>query len=227
MVWTSVRRFGRILGLRQSMNWPDQDRWRRLWQSVGASGDAMHWYETLTAAYAEPQRRYHNQQHIAECLAEFDGARSLAKEPSAVELALWFHDAVYDPKAADNEERSAAMAKTCVVGAGLVELAARVAELVMVTQCHEPEAGSDAAFIMDVDLSILGQDPKRFAEYEAQVREEYSFVPKLIFNFKRAQILQRFLDRPRIYATDHFASRYETAARHNLTDSIRKLRRLW
>jgi predicted metal-dependent HD superfamily phosphohydrolase len=199
----------------------------RLWQTIGASGDGVHWYETLSRAYAEPQRHYHNQQHISECLAEFDGARHLAKEPSFVEFALWFHDAVYDPKAGDNEERSAAMANTCLSDAGLREIATRVGALVMVTKLHDPDANSDAALMMDVDLSILGQDPKRFAEYELQIRKEYSFVPRLIFNFKRAQILERFLARPRIYATAHFVSRYEEAARRNLADSIRKLRRLW
>jgi predicted metal-dependent HD superfamily phosphohydrolase len=209
------------------MNWPEPDRWVRLWNTVGASGDPLPWYETLTQAYAEPQRHYHNQQHIAECLAEFDGARHLAKEPASVELALWFHDAVYDPKSGDNEERSAGMANSCLSGAGLPDLATSVGALVMVTKSHDEAPGSDAPLMVDVDLSILGQEPKRFSEYEAQIRAEYSSVPKLIFNFKRAQILQRFLERPRIYATDHFASRYEQSARRNLADSVQTLRRLW
>src|SRR5690349_8065412 len=98
----------------------------QLWQTIGASGDAARWYETLSRAYAEPQRHYHNQQHIAECLAELDGARHLAKEPACAELALWFHDAVYDPKSGENEERSAAMAKRCLSDAGLPDLASRV-----------------------------------------------------------------------------------------------------
>ena len=95
------------------MNWPTQHRWTALWPRAGASIPAG-WYERLTAAYAEPHRHYHNQQHIAECLAEFDQARHLALQPEAVELALWFHDAVYDPKAGDNEEQSAALAQRCL-----------------------------------------------------------------------------------------------------------------
>jgi predicted metal-dependent HD superfamily phosphohydrolase len=65
---------------------------------AGMTNAAAGWYQRLTDAYAEPQRHYHNQQHIAECLAEFDQARHLAQQPTAVELALWFHDAVYDPR---------------------------------------------------------------------------------------------------------------------------------
>jgi predicted metal-dependent HD superfamily phosphohydrolase len=209
------------------MSWPGQDRWQRLWQAAGASGASATWYERLTQAYAEPQRHYHNQQHIAECLAEFDGARHLARQPDAVELALWFHDAVYDPKASDNEEQSAAMAINCLDRAGLPQLAATVAELVMATKLHGADSGPDAALIVDVDLSILGQSEARFAEYEAQIRREYGWVPKLVFNSRRKEVLKRFLEREHIYTTEYFANRYEQAARRNLEQSIRKLKLWW
>jgi len=208
------------------MNWPGQDRWLRLWQAAGAAGEGAPWYEKLTRAYAEPQRLYHNQQHIAECLAEFDGSRQLAQQPAALELALWFHDAVYDPKAADNEEQSAAMARNCLE-TGPSRLAATVSDLVMATKSHSTEAGPDAALMVDVDLSILGKGEQRFAEYESQIREEYRSVPGLIFNSKRAEILERFLARSRIYATDFFATKYEQQARRNLESSIRQLKRIW
>lgn len=209
------------------MNWPGQERWSCLWRAASLAGDAASWHEKLTQAYAEPQRHYHNQQHIAECLAEFDGVKQLAQDPAAVELALWFHDAVYDPKAGDNEERSAAMAVSCIEAAGQSKLAATVGSLVMATKLHDTEADPDAGLLVDVDLSILGKDEPRFSEYEAQIREEYRWVPGLVFKPKRAEILRRFLDRKRIYTTDLFAAKYEESARRNLENSIRKLKRLW
>ena len=205
------------------MNWPAQERWRRLWQAAGVTGEPESWYEKLTAAYAEPQRHYHNQQHIAECLAEFDRARHLTQQPVEVELALWFHDAVYEPKASDNEEQSAALAQRCLETSGVTQLTPIVSQLVMATKSHQTAANPDTALMVDVDLSILGQSEQRFAEYETQIREEYRSVPKLVFNFKRAQILKRFLARPRIYATDFFATQYEEQARRNLENSIRRL----
>jgi predicted metal-dependent HD superfamily phosphohydrolase len=208
------------------MNWPEPDRWQRVWKASGAFGNPAIWYEQLTQAYAQPQRHYHNQQHIAECLAEFDGARHLLQEPDAVEMALWFHDAVYDPKASDNEEQSAALARRCLETAGVPQLASTVAELVMVTKLHRAEAGAAAALMVDVDLSILGQSEARFAEYEAQIRQEYGWVPKPIFNSKRKEILLCFLERPHIYATEFFAAKYEEKARRNLEQSIRKLKPL-
>lgn len=208
------------------MSWPGPDRWLRLWKDTGAHGDPEQWYERLTRAYAEPQRHYHTQQHIGECLAEFDGARDLARQPGTLELALWFHDVVYDPKASDNEERSAAVAKDCLETAGLRQLATAVGELIMVTKSHCSGTDPDAALMVDVDLSILGQARRRFAEYEAQVREEYHWVPTHDFNLKRAEILERFLGREHIYTTDHFRTRYERQARDNLEHSVRMLRRV-
>ncbi|HLX69941.1 MAG TPA: hypothetical protein VKV04_09975, partial [Verrucomicrobiae bacterium] len=182
------------------------------------------WYERLKTAYASPGRRYHNHRHISDCLAEFEAARGLAKQPAAVELALWFHDAVYDSTAADNEERSAALAKECLDSAGRADLSQTVAGLVMATKLHNAIAGTDAALVVDVDLSILGQDERRFAEYEAGIRVEYAWVAQKVFNAKRAEILQGFLKRPRIYATEHFWSKYEVLARRNLERAIKGLR---
>jgi predicted metal-dependent HD superfamily phosphohydrolase len=205
------------------MNWPDKARWQRLWQSFGAGGSGTKWYDKLKRAYAEPQRHYHNQQHIADCLAEFDAVRPLAQYPEALELAIWFHDAVYDPKAPDNEEQSAALARRCLEAAGLKDLAGVVAELVFTTKTHQTVAGSDAALLVDVDLSILGQSEARFAKYEAQIRAEYAWVALEVFRVKRAEILEGFLSRSRIYSTDHFFARYEAQARENLAQSIRTL----
>jgi predicted metal-dependent HD superfamily phosphohydrolase len=194
---------------------------------AGATGAADGWYERLTDAYAEPQRHYHNQQHIADCLTEFDQSRHLARQPTAVELALWFHDAVYDPRAADNEERSAALAKSCLSDGGVTGvLAETVAKLVLATKTHEVAADSDTAVMVDVDLSILGQGETRFAEYEEQIRQEYAWVPDSVFASRRAEILERFLARNQIFMTKLFRDKYESCARRNLEASVTKLKDL-
>ena len=176
------------------MNWPGRAKWTALWSKAGASGDPSPWYDRLAAAYSEPHRHYHNQQHIAECLGEFDHARHLAQQQDAVEFAIWFHDVVYEPKAGDNEERSAELAVSCLAEAKLSQtLVEDVRKLVIATKHHEGGPGSDEAVIVDVDLSILGQGEKRFAEYEEQIRQEYGWVPAAIFASKRAEILESFL----------------------------------
>ena len=207
------------------MNWPNVDRWNALLRAAGASQPAPEWYDRLRDAYGEPQRYYHNHQHIAECLAEFDPANRLAKEPVAVELALWFHDAVYDPRAGDNEEQSAVLAARCFQECGMAPLIAeRVAQLIMTTKSHETGTDEDAKLMVDVDLSILGREQKRFLEYESQIQKEYAWVPASVFASKRAEILQRFLDRSGIFATEWFRQKYEKPARRNLEASIVRLK---
>lgn len=207
------------------MNVPTSERWRQVWRHVTTTGDPQPVYEELASRYSEPHRHYHNLRHIGECLAEFDAAEELATDPLAVELAIWFHDAVYDTHAADNEERSEELAKRSIVEAnGSAELAKSVAALVLATKAHDPSLHPDAPLLVDVDLSILGQAKERFEEYETQIRREYEWVPQATFAEKRAEILERFLSRKQIYSTARFYAKYETQARANLLESVRKLK---
>jgi predicted metal-dependent HD superfamily phosphohydrolase len=173
--------------------------------------------------YSEPHRCYHNLAHIEDCLGEFDRAKQLATDPTAVELAIWFHDAVYDPRAADNEERSAELAKDWLSDVHASDaLTDSVGRLILATKNHEASLHADAALLVDVDLSILGKPPEQFWEYERQIREEYAWVEKSVFAAKRAEILRRFLARERIYQTDIF-HRIEAQARANLRASVQRL----
>lgn len=176
--------------------------------------------------YAEPHRHYHNQQHIVDCLSEFDQVRQLAVEPEAVEFAIWFHDAIYDSRAGDNEERSAELAQAWLKQAGAAEtLTNSVRQLVLATKAHDKTLHADAPLLVDVDLSILGQSPQRFWEYEKGIHAEYDWVDQKTFATKRAEILHRFLARPGLYHTEFFFARLEIQARSNLRASIEQLQR--
>lgn len=207
------------------MNWPGPERWLVLCEALGAAVAGRGWYERLAAAYSEPQRHYHTQQHIGECLLELDQAIHLAIRPAEVELALWFHDAVYDPRAADNEERSANLAKQFVTESGLsARFAQRMERLILMTKSHQADADADEAILLDIDLSILGRAEKRFAEYEQQIRQEFEWVPGAVYAAKRLEIWERFLCRDCIYATEWFREKYERQARINLAGAIERLR---
>jgi predicted metal-dependent HD superfamily phosphohydrolase len=205
--------------------------WGRGWAGLGTRGDGIALRDRLVEAWSEPQRRYHTLRHLTDCLALLEPALQLAAQPSEVEIALWFHDAVYELKAKDNEARSAAWAeqelKVAAVASSVRE---RVHELIMAT-CHAAQPTTpDARLLVDVDLSILGADPERFDEYEVQVRQEYAWVPGLVFRRKRREILQGFLARPSIYGTSWFQEIFEAKARDNLHRSVARLRswlRFW
>lgn len=191
--------------------------WQRAWAGIGAVGEGDALFAQLMAAYAEPQRHYHMLQHLGECLALFDDARTLAAHPAEVELALWFHDAIYDIKGHDNEQRSADWARDALRDAGApTDAAQRVHDLVMATRHTAVPSGRDEQLLVDIDLSILGAARARFDEYEQQIRKEYAYVPGFLFRRKRREILKGFLDRPAIYSTPHFHDMLEARARDNL-----------
>jgi predicted metal-dependent HD superfamily phosphohydrolase len=187
------------------------ERWSTVWRALNLLLPP-HWHERLLASYSEPQRHYHTGQHLNECLHEFNEARALCMDALLVELAIWFHDVVYDPRAQDNEERSAGLAAECLRFAKAGdEICLVVTGLVLATK-HHVAATPDQALLIDVDLSIFGKPANRYEEYERQIREEYAWVPARVFAEKRAEVLQRFLDRPRIYTSEHFFHRYEDRA---------------
>lgn len=196
--------------------------WQRGWAGLHARGDGVAVRDALLAAYAEPQRKYHTLQHLSECLALFDQYHSLAVEPAEVEIALWFHDAIYAVRASDNEARSADWAEAELHKAGVAQARiARVRGHILATRHSVLPEGSDQALLVDIDLSILGAPRPRFEEYEQQVREEYRWVPGFLFQLKRKQILAQFLARDALFATPAIRQSLEAAARENLATSLR------
>ena len=194
----------------------EQRSWPRAWSTLGLNAPEG-LMQRLQQAWAEPQRHYHTTQHLRECLALLEPELHSAQHPGEVELALWFHDAVYDPKAKDNEARSADWACQALAQAGADEaVQQRVRALIMAT-CHDAApVDPDARLLVDIDLAILGAEPARFAEYDAQVRAEYRWVPGWLYRRKRKQVLAGFLARPAIYGTERFRARLEGRARENL-----------
>lgn len=201
--------------------------WNALCQRLRLGAEAATHSTWLRSQYCRPDRHYHNLQHLEECLTFLAEARQQQNVPNAdaIELALWFHDVVYDPRAADNEEKSAEVATQFLLRTGAVEsLRLDVSRLILATKTHRHDEHSDAMWLLDIDLAILGQTEARFAEYEGQIRQEYSWVDEMLYRQKRAEIMDGFLSRPRIYATDYFHQRLDKPARANLHSLIQQLR---
>ncbi|CAG7857839.1 hypothetical protein MCAMS1_02811 [biofilm metagenome] len=205
---------------------PTLSQWQNSWQMLGTENAKLPipLYHEVLAKYDEPHRFYHTQQHLTECLDNFCELRHLAMNPAEIELALWFHDAVYEPSRHDNELLSAEWAKYSIVAAGIDKaIADRIFQLILATQHHAKPDNTDTQILIDIDLAILGANPERYDEYEQQIRLEYAFVPESIFNAKRSEILQQFLAQPTIYNTPLFIERYEQQARTNINQAVAQL----
>lgn len=198
--------------------------WKKIWHELGAKGAQEALHERLVACWSEPHRHYHTLQHLRECLEQAALVRHLAQRPAEVELALWFHDAFYDPARDDNELQSAIWARDAILQAGLpADMAERLYELVTATRHEAPPLDADAQLLVDVDLSILGAEAARFDESDRQIRDEFAHIPDEAYRQGRRLVLESFLARPRLYNTDHFHAAREARARDNLQRSLARL----
>lgn len=185
--------------------------------------------EALRARYAEPQRHYHTWAHIAALLAHFRRWESHFHRPDPVLWALYWHDAIYDPTASDNEEQSAQLLERDAVGHLAPDDIAFAAMIIRATARHLVPEGlstgdtADLSLFLDIDLSILAAPAPVFDQYERDVRAEYAFVPDETFRAGRLSTLKAFMGRERIYFSSACRAGWEAPARASLARSIAAL----
>lgn len=191
-------------------------------------------WAALEAAYALPERAYHNLDHVREVLGHYAAVAAGEGwlQPAEVYLAMLYHDAIYRPGARDNESLSAELAARHIAqwlpGAGVDP--ARVASLIRLTARHgglsisdlaNDPALADACHFLDSDMAIVGADPTAFQAYDRAIAAEYGPVmPAWLFRFNRRRFLKQLLARERIYLSDSFHQRLDAQARANLRHAI-------
>lgn len=180
-------------------------------------------YNSLIAAHAEKHRAYHTSEHINACLNWLDQVRHLCERPHEIEMAFWFHDAIYKPMSKSNEADSADWAVRFLsrndVEPAIID---RVDHMIQITAGHE-STECDPAIMLDIDLSILGSPDHVYDAYEKHIRFEYKWVPGIMYRKGRKSILEDFLGRERIFNTDFFSEALEAQAKENLARAISRL----
>jgi predicted metal-dependent HD superfamily phosphohydrolase len=180
--------------------------------------------DRLCRLHAGEGRFYHTLRHLEEVLQVIDALSALATDLAAIQLAAWFHDAVYDTRAGDNEERSAALCAETLTALPIPQATTAAAvRMIRATRAHEPAGDADCCLLLDADLAILGAPPDRYVEYAAAIRQEYSWVAEADYRAGRTRVLQSFLQRPQIYFTSPMRAARETQARQNLHGEIQAL----
>ena len=211
-------------------------RLMRAWDSLLPGHTALG--EDLLERYEQPHRKYHTSVHLSEMLTALKTLykRHHTATPRAVLLAAWFHDAVYEANPGEDEAASADLARTALTplaSTGFLtnrEITA-IAHLIELTASHQLADGieeytsgaltrADAAFFLDADLAILAADSPRYTRYVAGVRAEYAHYAPDAFTRGRAAILQGFLNRTAIYASDTAHLLWDAPARLNLRTEL-------
>lgn len=204
----------------RGLNMMNQNRWQTLMNAMGLP-PSTEVYDALHAAYSEKRRFYHTVDHIDAMLTHFDGVKHIAKRPEELELAIWFHDAIYKSLSKTNELDSANWAQAFLASHGYGEAGIeRVHNLIMATLHNGSVKSHDEQLIVDIDLAILGAPPAVYDQFERNVRKEYRLVPWFIYRKKRKELLQSFLSSASIYNLDPFKEKYESAARYNIGRAI-------
>lgn len=174
--------------------------------------------DDLIAAYAAPNRHYHNLAHIEDCLDRLAQVNGLsANEREILSDAIWWHDVVYDATRGDNEELSARLAEQHVAADRRCE----VGRLIRLTKTHEVAADDRlGAILISIDLSILAAAPERYDEYAGAIRKEFAHVPDEAYRAGRADVLRRFAARAVIYPDNDYARVCDRRARDNLAREL-------
>jgi len=201
----------------------DEEKWLDLMKRLGF-GANLETYMKLQSHYAQKHRHYHNSNHIKATLKSLSQVNHIANDYNALEIALWFHDAIYSIFSSSNELDSANWAadflKMNNAESDFIEKSHR---LIMITLHNATPTDSDEMLMVDIDLSILGCSRDLYEQFEQWVREEYKLVPSFIFKKKRKEILEGFLSRDRIFSHQYFCDKFEVSARENLRNAINNL----
>jgi len=194
------------------------------------------YWKKFNTLYREPQRFYHNFYHISKLHFIFECFKPLIPHKQNFLLALWFHDAIYDPKKPDNEEQSAALFQQFASEAGLDKSQSdEVSKIIMATKKHTiaiEDFKEDGGYydlitcqmFLDADVQVLAWEDMLYDDYAQRIRREYGHYGDKDYASGRIKVLEGFLDREKIFLTDYFEDAFEAAARENLKREIQNLK---
>lgn len=181
-------------------------------------------WEEIAVSYSSEGRYYHNLNHLTFMLGELIGCKAHIQDFDSISFSVFYHDMIYDPLKKDNEEKSAEKALWCLkkldVPGGII----KKCELqIMATKAHNLTEDTDINFLVDADLSILGEPPQVYELYTSNIRKEYAMFNNSVYREGRIKVLQHFLGMDKIYKTQYFYESQEQQARNNLNRELNKL----
>ena len=186
-------------------------------------------WQDIAVRYNESQRVYHSLQHIQQLFGQFEQIKQHLNEPHIIALALFYHDVIYEPTCVNNELKSAEYAVEALSSYLTAEQCQYIYALIMMTASHQIDdidknldkaKESDAAYLLDMDLSILGASWPEYEQYAQAVRQEYAHISNVNYHVGRISVLKGLLAHPTLYLTDYYYARLGKQARKNIEHEI-------
>ncbi|WP_172276802.1 hypothetical protein [Chryseobacterium sp. LAM-KRS1] len=181
------------------------------------------WQEIQTQ-YSQKGRFYHNLEHLTALFSELEKIKSDISDFQVISFAVFYHDIIYDASSKANEKKSAELAKIRLSEIRVEKKSLdNIIQQILATQLHQKSPDNDTNYLLDADLSILGQDTQTYLEYTKMIRREYSIYPDFLYKPGRRKVLLHFLESDYIFKTDYFKNKYEHQARKNIEYELTNL----
>lgn len=206
-------------------------RWHALCNLAGITSQDIieNTWISIAARYTETHRFYHTLEHIRALLDQIKAEgpyRSSINNIVVVELSVFFHDIIYDPKSSTNEEDSVVLFRD-LLGSHLTPAVVTAVEaFILATKTHKlpstndttSDQVSDLKLFLDLDMEVLSRPRSQYQQYASEIRSEYIHVNEEVYCQRRAAFLRKTLAagaKSPIYWT-HFFSDHEQVARKNI-----------
>jgi len=174
------------------------------------------WSE-IEQAYSQPNRHYHNLEHLAYMMQKVDEYDAQIQQIDCVKFAVFYHDFIYSATSKNNEDRSAETAGEKCQKLGLSEQQiAKCQTHILATKSHAFNKDMDTNYLIDIDLGIIGESIEMYEAYAKKIRQEYIIFPDFLYKPGRKKVLEHFLHMDSIYKTTEFQKAFESQARKNL-----------
>jgi predicted metal-dependent HD superfamily phosphohydrolase len=197
-----------------------QRHWEQLAASVGLDGaDSRRIWGIILDKYSENHRYYHTLEHIQDMVQKRLDIADLISDKTLTDLAIFFHDIIYDPKSKVNEEESANLFRSIFQATENGVDVPKICNFILQTKYHEvlDSTEEDLKLFIDMDMSILGSHPNDYRTYAMNIRREYSHMNDADFCSGRGRFLGEMLNEARfIFASDHYRIHLEEKAKANI-----------
>jgi predicted metal-dependent HD superfamily phosphohydrolase len=186
-------------------------------------------YSDLEHEY-KTSRYYHDLNHIEHLLNYMNDFYLCLEDKLILELAIWFHDSIYNSKSKDNEINSVFYLINFLNNVPNFNLlnfkfSVPVFKMILCTRHNNTSTTRLEKIMCDIDLRD-GFNEGHYMDNSINIKKEFSHLSDEEWIEGRINFLNDFLKRKRIYQTDEYYNKYEEQAKLNLNKELNYLKNL-